>query len=129
MSEKTLVYVAGSFRAKTPYLVEKNIRAAEYLSVAVANTSEGFPVCPHTMGRYLSGAAPDQVWLDGDLEMMRRCDAVLVCPGYEKSSGTLAEIAEAFQVGIPIYYAKEVSDRAEDLPMDLLSALGGVARL
>ena len=47
------------------------------------------------------------MWLEGDLEMLRRCDAVLVVPGWEKSSGTRAEIAEANACGIPVFYALE----------------------
>lgn len=122
--DKVLVYIAGPFRAKDWYNVEKNIRNAEALSVAVANTRDGFPQCPHTMGRFLSGAASDNTWIVGDLEWMRRCDAVLVTPDYHGSSGTLGEIAEATRLGMPIYYADVVTDNPHHLPGDLLAALG-----
>lgn len=124
--EKVLVYVAGPFRAKSNYKVQSNVRVAEALSVAIANTIDGFPVCPHTMSSNLDGAAKDMVWLEGYLELMRRCDAVLVCPDYKSSSGTKAEIAEAERLGIPIYYAEYVSDDPQMLPYDLITALGGV---
>jgi hypothetical protein len=57
------------------------------------------------MGRYLSGAAPDEVWLEGDLELMRRCDAVLLVPGWKQSSGTVAEVTEARRMGLPVFAA------------------------
>jgi nucleoside 2-deoxyribosyltransferase len=100
-----LVYIAGPFRAPTPWQVEQNIRDAEAISVAVARMPGLFPVCPHTMGRFLSGAAPDKVWLEGDLEMLRRCDAVLLVPRWYRSSGTRAELVEAHRLGIPVFEA------------------------
>lgn len=44
----------------------------------------------------------DRFWLEGTLELLRRCDAVLLVPGWEKSSGTRAEIEEAERLGIPV---------------------------
>ena len=38
---------------------------------------------------------------------MRLCDAVLVLPGYQKSSGTLGEIEEAKRLGIPGFFLGE----------------------
>jgi hypothetical protein len=112
---RVLVYVAGPFRAKTPYDVELNCDRARAVAVAVARTVRGFPCCPHTMGRGLSGACPDQVWLDGDLDMMEVCDAVVVLPNFEKSSGTLGEVAVASTERIPTFFLSKVSDDPEDL--------------
>lgn len=64
-----------------------------------------FPVIPHSNTGHLDKKAkrPDEFWLEGTMEMMRRCDAVLLCPGWTTSSGTKAEIREAQALGIPIY--------------------------
>ncbi len=44
----------------------------------------------------------DGFWLDGTLELMRRCDAVLLVPGWESSSGTRAEIEEALALKMQV---------------------------
>jgi nucleoside 2-deoxyribosyltransferase len=114
MTRPALIYIAGPFRAATPWEVEANVRRAEALSVAVARMPMLFPVCPHTMGRFLSGAAPDEVWLEGDLELMRRCDAVLLVLDWQRSSGTRAEVTEAHRVGLPVFVATAPQAWGED---------------
>jgi len=41
------------------------------------------------------------------MEWLRKCDAILVLSRYRKSEGTLAEIAEAREQKIPIFYSLE----------------------
>lgn len=94
-------YIAGPFRAATPWEQEQNVRRAEAVSLAL--WQEGIPnVCPHTMCRHFQDSAPDAVWLNGMLAIMRKCDGVIVLPGASK--GTEAEVAEATALGIPIAY-------------------------
>ena len=42
-----------------------------------------------------------------NLEWLRVADAVFVCPGWEDSKGTIAEIKEAKKNGIPVYFKLE----------------------
>jgi nucleoside 2-deoxyribosyltransferase len=89
-----VVYVAGPFRAANSWDMEQNIRKAEELALEAWRA--GFAViCPHSSTRYFHGAAPDDVWLRGDLEILARCDAVLLTPDWERSEGTRAEVAFA----------------------------------
>ncbi len=98
-----VIYVAGPFRGKTPWAIEQNVRRAE--GAALWLWQEGFAViCPHTMTRHYQDSAPDVVWLEGTLELMRRCDAVFVLSRWESSAGTLGEIAEAKRLGLPVIY-------------------------
>ena len=98
-----LVYVAGPYRAKTEWELEENIRRAEALALDLWR--EGIAViCPHKNTAHFGGAADDGAWLLGDLEMMRRCDAVVVTSHFEGSTGTLAEIQDAGSRGIPVVY-------------------------
>lgn len=97
-----VVYIAGPFRAPSSWEIEQNIRRAETLALEVWRAGMA-AVCPHTNTRFYQGAAPDSVWLDGDLAILIRCDAVLLVPGYERSTGTKAEILFANQRGIPVY--------------------------
>ena len=101
-----LAYVAGPYRAPTEWEVKRNIEAAE--RIAVALWQQGYAViCPHKNTAFFGGAASDEVWLTGDLEIMRRCDLVVLVPGWRSSSGTRAEVAEAQCLGIPVYEWKE----------------------
>jgi len=98
-----VVYVAGPFRGKSSWDMEQNIRRAETLALEVWRA--GFAcICPHTNTRFYQGAAPDQVWLDGDLEMLRRCDAVLMTPDWGRSTGATAERNLAIDAGIRVCY-------------------------
>lgn len=100
---KIVVYVAGPFRAPNAWEIEQNIRRAEELSLAVWKTPGLVALCPHLNTRCFQGAAPDDVWLDGDLELLIRCDCVLLVPGYYRSQGTRAEIDFALDNGIPVF--------------------------
>lgn len=100
---KTLAYVAGPYRDKTEWGIETNIRNAE--RVALDLWQEGIPaICPHKNTSRWGGAASDECWLEGDIIMMLRCDLVVVCPGWEHSEGTMAEIAAAKNAGIPVFF-------------------------
>lgn len=97
-----VVYIAGPYRASTPFLVEQNIRRAEAMMLLVVGMGL-VPLCPHTMTRFIDGTGTDEYWLNTTLELMRRCDAVLLCEDWQHSSGTLGELAEARALGMPIY--------------------------
>jgi nucleoside 2-deoxyribosyltransferase len=98
-----LVYIAGAYRAPTPWGVEQNIRAAEDLAVKV-HAAGMFAVCPHANARHMEGGdITDAHMLAGTLELMRRCDAVILVSNWRTSSGALAEVAEATRIGIPVF--------------------------
>lgn len=97
-----VIYIAGPFRGKDHWEIEQNIRVAETLALEVWRLGAAC-VCPHTNTRLFQGAAPDEVWLNGDLEILRRCDAVLLTPDWERSSGARAEADFALENGIPIF--------------------------
>lgn len=110
-----LIYVAGPFRASSTYVpghqdmfaVQENIMRAMKLGLEVARTPGAFPVIPHANTMFFTAAAPDQVWLDGDMEMLRRCDAILMTEDWQRSSGARAEHQTALDRGIPIFYTVE----------------------
>lgn len=97
-----LVYIAGPYRAGTPWLVEQNIRRAEELGLRVAMLG-AMPVIPHSMCRFFDGERTGQFWVDGTLELMRRCDAVMLVSGWTESVGTRGEVEEAKRIGIPVF--------------------------
>lgn len=97
-----VVYLAGPFRGETAWDVECNIRKAETLALEVWRLGHA-AVCPHTSTRFFDGAVPDDVFLRGDLEILRRCDAVLLVEGWEHSKGATVEAREALTRGIPVF--------------------------
>ena len=103
-----VIYVAGPFRGKTAWDVECNIRRAEELALAVSRVG-AMPMCPHTNTRFFNGEG--QFWLDGTMELLRRCDAVVLTHDWERSSGARAEVAEAERIGLPVFLgAAELND-------------------
>jgi hypothetical protein len=97
-----LIYIAGPFRAANYWLQEQNIRRAETAALEVWKLGTAV-ICPHANTRFFQGAVPDHVWLDGDLEIIRRCDALLLVEGWENSVGARGEVEMAKQYGLKIF--------------------------
>ena len=94
------IYIAGPFRGATAWKVAENVRHAERFAYAVA-CAGGFPMCPHTNTAHFDGELTAQFWLDGTLEMMKRCDGAIFIPRWQVSSGARAEYAACFEQRIP----------------------------
>lgn len=100
-----VIYIAGKYRGPNAWAIEQNIRAAEDVAAQVWAAGHA-ALCPHANARHmLEGVTTEAVALAGTLEMMRRCDAVIVVEGWEHSEGAKAEVAEANVIGLPIMYA------------------------
>jgi len=97
-----VVFIAGPFTAGTAWDIEQNVRCAEGCALAVAR-SGAMPLCPHTNTRLFHGQCTEQFWYDGTLELLRRCDAVLMVPGWERSKGATNERRFAEQIGLPVF--------------------------
>jgi hypothetical protein len=97
-----VVYVAGPYRAATVRGIVENIRTAEFWALEIWRWG-GVALCPHLNTRLFDGAAPDEVWLKGDLELLRRCDAVALVPGWQASAGTRGEVAFAEELKLPVF--------------------------
>lgn len=109
--KRRVVYVAGKYRGQNAWAVELNIRAAA--EVAARVWAAGLvALCPHTNAAHMEGAATDEHFLAGTLELMRRCDAVILVPGWSTSEGTKAEIAEAMRLGLPVFGMEGTFDAA-----------------
>jgi len=97
-----VVYVAGPFRGNTTWEIECNVRRAEEYALSIWRLG-AVALCPHANTRFFHKSAPDEIWLEGTLELLRRCDAVFVIPNSEKSQGTRCEITEAERLGLPVF--------------------------
>lgn len=97
-----VIYIAGKYRGPNQWAIEQNIRAAEEVAARVWAMGH-VALCPHANSRHMEGVASDEVFLAGTLELMRRCDAVLLVPNWRDSEGARAEVAEADRLGIPVF--------------------------
>lgn len=102
-----IVYTAGAIRPMNGQTIEGNLKVAK--DIALELWKDGFAViCPHANSDLPISLAEKEVsvniWLVGDLEIIARCDAVVVCPGWEASEGTRGEIKFAEERNIPLYY-------------------------
>lgn len=123
-----VVYIAGKYRGPTPWDVEQNIRAAEEVAARVAAMGL-MPQVVHPMTRFIGGSNSDeQFWVDGTLEIMRRCDAVVLVPGWDKSTGTRGEIAEARALGIPVFGLESGDDLDRSVPLHAAAIASHVAK-
>ena len=104
-----VVYIAGPYRAPTREGVLANIEQARQAFGELLRRGYA-AICPHTMTALGEEHWPDlspEVYLVADLELLDRCDLLLVLPGWETSEGTKGEIARARELNIPIYWSLE----------------------
>ena len=103
-----VVYVAGRFSAPDQWQRARNVRAAETLAFAVAEAG-AMPLNPLANTCNFFATLTDEFWYAGTLELLRRCDAIILTPGWQGSKGVQAEIDEAFARKMPVF------ERVEEL--------------
>jgi hypothetical protein len=98
-----VIYVAGALIADDHYKIRLNIDRAAAVGLEVAKLGAA-PLIPHTnTGAWFIGTLSHTFWYEATLELMRRCDAVILVPGWQGSKGTQAEIDEAIARKMPIF--------------------------
>lgn len=112
-----VIYIAGPFRGPDSWAIETNIRRAETLALEVWRRGAA-AICPHANTRFFQGAAPDAVWLDGDLAILAKCDAILMTEDWQRSSGATAERNFAVDHGIPVLYSLDDLDLFLVVPVE-----------
>lgn len=121
-----LIYIAAPFTAATTWGRAENVRLAERWGLVVAKAG-GWPVMPTVNTQLFFGEVPEKLALDGTMQMMFRCDAVLVASrfGYagKESSGVAAEITAAMARNIVVWHSEDFGDDVER-PWTALHDLG-----
>ena len=118
MKKVKRVYVAGPYSADNVISVLNNMREGMRLSTKVLLAGYA-PFCPWIDHHFCLMLRNDEeltvedyykysmAWLDVS-------DAVLLLPGWETSTGTLAEIERAKELNIPVYYDFEELQEANN---------------
>lgn len=97
-----VVYVAGPYRAMNGRTVLEHVRNAEQVALEVWRAGH-YAICPHLNTAFFDGECENDVWLDGYLEILRRCDALVLCPYWHESEGTQREIEVMKSLGRPVW--------------------------
>ena len=85
-----VAYVSGAYRSDCTNGVWENINKARTAAVKLWN--KGYAViCPHTNSIFMDGINTDTTFLEGDLEILKRCDVIYMLKGWRKSQGATAE--------------------------------------
>ena len=107
MKRKMIVFISGKYSGN----VDENIAYAE--TFARVLWDEGYTVvCPHlnTANFNEDGATSWKDYLQGDLEILSRCDIVFALPNWKDSKGSKIEIDYALRKAIPVVESKDMLD-------------------
>jgi hypothetical protein len=106
LKPRPLVYTAGPMSARTRAGWWKNVEAGKAVGVELLNLGIAV-VCPHLSAHYDTvDRYRDIDWtafLQSDLAVVRRADAVFLLPGWQDSKGASVEARVARRNGIPTF--------------------------
>lgn len=99
-----VVYISGKITEKTAYKQRLNVLLAEKVNRKLWEL--GFAtICPHTNAP--KGNLTYQDYIDADLTLLARCDAVLMMNNWQESNGANVELTFAYEHNIPVFYSIE----------------------
>lgn len=103
-----VVYLAHPYRGAGEWQIRANIDRAA--TVARDLWKLGLAVLsPVTNSAFMSGPdIPEEVFLRGGLELLSRCDAIVMGPGWRESEGCRAEKRRAEDLGMPVFDLDEL---------------------
>jgi hypothetical protein len=124
MPEKKIIYVAGPYRAPMPRWVKWLSRCPLFrflphiwtlpgriLNIwrarraAIRLWRQGWVViCPHLNSALMDGACDESAFLEGDIELLKRCHAIFMLTNWIKSTGAKSEHRIALADKKQIFY-------------------------
>ena len=111
-----LIYTAGPYSQTAGVgTVEENIQRAK--DIAVILWDKGYTVlCPHlnTAGFETLTSLSNKDFVDRDLEMVERCDGIVMLPYWESSLGAVRELECARNAGLQVWFWPDVPDYLEE---------------
>ena len=98
-----VAYVAAPFSGPDHWIVTLNIIEAKKVAMDVAWYGV-MPMCPHGNTESFHGTKTNDFWYDGTMELLKRCDAIVMHPNWRHSKGCQLEHGYAEKSGMPIFY-------------------------
>jgi len=84
--------------------LHRNIENAR--SAAIEGWKRGYYVfCPHLNSGHMGGVVDDSEFLKAGLDMVTKCQAMFMLPGWRLSEGSTKERELAKMLDLPIYYS------------------------
>lgn len=105
-----MIYIAGKYTdARGEWYQHLNIELAKRVARHFWKKGDYAVICPHANSAFMGDSSPSnwEMWLEGDLEMIKRCDMIVMLPNYKDSAGALKELAFAQSYNIDITYVEE----------------------
>ena len=101
---RALFYMAHPYSAPTPEGEAANFKMAnEYAAELIELGFEVYSPISHTHPIHMEIAQDYERWMDLDKQYLYRCDALILCPGWENSSGCKVEKEWFEEHGKPVY--------------------------
>ena len=98
-----VVYISGAYRSDSVNGIYENIQKAR--EVAIKYWKLGYAViCPHMNTAFMDGACNDHIWLEGDIEILKRCDVIIMIGKWTMSRGAREELYIALSLGMEVIY-------------------------
>lgn len=107
-----LIYISGPYSGQDTEAVSANIAAARAAAVRIWE-SGNYAICPHLNTAHFEKSCDVayEQYLAGDLDILMRCDAILMLSKWEASNGAKIELEHARAHGIPEYYWPDMPQR------------------
>jgi hypothetical protein len=64
-------------------------------------------ICPHMNSAFFDKCAPYDIFINGYLDILERCDIIFILKGWAKSSGAIKEIANAKIYNLEFMYERK----------------------
>jgi hypothetical protein len=96
-----VIYIAGKYTGQSENEVYTNIQAARIEAMFVWSRG-GVALCPHTNSAFMGGICNNRNFYEGDLELLKRCDAIYLIACWEDSKGAVVEKETAEKLGLPV---------------------------
>ena len=122
-----VLYISGPFSHPDPvHGISRNILQAS--EVALLAWRDGWAtLCPHknTAGFQHAVDIPYETWIQGDLEFVRRADAICMVGAWTYSPGALREYRLARALHLPVY--RYVAEELRPMPQSMLQVYDALA--
>ena len=95
-----IIYISGRYRARTIFGIAWNIwkarRAARRL------WKDWVVICPHMNTAFFTGG--EGMYIRGDIEIVKRCDAIFLLKGWTTSEGSGLEYRQAIESKLKVIF-------------------------